>query len=96
MPTKHDLQTDTLLDRNMTRTTNPDTGRHAVIANAVDKTPLMLYTEGITGLRIEAILRKQMSARRLAEWLTHEIGKQVSYGTIIAWRKQYNITRSKR
>ena len=96
MPTKASLQTDTLLSRDMTRTTNTITGRHAVIANTVDKTPLMLYTEGITGLRIEVILREQMPSRRLAEWISHEIGKRVSYGTILQWRKQYNITRSKR
>jgi len=80
----------------MTQIKDPETGRWSVVDNAVDKTPLMLYTEGITGRRIESILLMQMSTRRLAEWVSHEIGRPVTQATIVHWRQRFNITRRKR
>ena len=62
----------------------------------VDKTPLMLYTEGITGQRIEQILLMQMSTRRLAEWIGHKIGRPITQATVVNWRKRFKITRQRR
>ncbi len=91
--TKEQLRAQTLLDRNMTRTKDPVTGRFTIQDNTVDKTSLMLYTEGVTGMRIEDILLKQMSTRRLAEWLSRQIHKPISHVTIINWRKQFKMYR---
>ena len=96
MTTKDQLRARTLMDRGMKRVKDPETGRFSVVDSAVDKTPLMLYTEGVTGQTIESILLKQMSTRRLAEWLSQEIARQVSYGTLMNWRKQFGIRRIRR
>ena len=96
MPTKDQLRADTLLQRGLTRTKDDTTGRFAISDNAVDKTPLMLYTEGITGQRIEAILLMQMSTWRLADWISHEIGRPVTQATIVNWRKRFKIHRERR
>ncbi len=93
MPSKQQLRAATLLDRGLTQVKDDTTGHFNLVDNAVDKTPLMLYTEGITGLRIEAILLKQMSTRRLAEWLSHQIKRPVTQATIQQWRKRFKITR---
>jgi len=96
MPTKEQLRTSTLLARGLTRTKDEHSGRFSVVDSAVDKTPLMLYTEGITGTPIQTILLMQMSTRRLAEWITHQIGRTVTQATIVNWRKRFNITRQRR
>ena len=96
MPTKEELRLRTLMQRGLTRTQDEGTGLHHLISNSVDKTPLMLYIEGVMGERIERILLRQMSTRRLAAWLTATIHKPVSYGAIIKWRKQFKINRVQR
>ena len=93
MPTKDELRANTLIERGLTRTKDPGTGRFSVQPSSVDKTPLMLYTEGITGQHIEAILLMQMSTRRLAEWITQAIDKRVTQATIVNWRKRFKINR---
>ncbi len=96
MPTKADLREFLLRDTGMVRTQDPDTQRFSVEDNAVDKTPLMLYTEQVTGMPIKIILLKQMSTRRLAEWITHTIGRRVTQATICKWRQHYSIIRRRR
>ena len=96
MPTKAELQANALLDRGMKRTQDPETQRFRVEDNGVDKTPLMLYTEGVIGERIETILLKQMSGHRLAEWLTHELGRSITQATISKWRNKFRIIRVRR
>lgn len=96
MATKDQLRAHTLLTRGLTRVKDKHTGRFSVVDSAVDKTPLMLYTEGITGQPIQDILLMQMSTRRLAEWITHQIGRPVTQATIVNWRKRFNITRQRR
>ena len=96
MPTKDQLRAETLMDRGLVRTQAEDTGRFVIHSNSVDKTPLMLYTEGVTGQRIEQILLKQMSTRRLADWISKEIGRPITQATIVNWRQRYKITRVRR
>ena len=96
MTTKSQLQAKTLMDRGMRRIKDPVSGRFSVVASDVDKTPLMLYTEGVTGRRIEEILLMQMSTWRLAEWLSGQIGRKVTQPTIHNWRKRFNIKRIRR
>ncbi len=93
MPTKEQLRLATLTERGLTHTKDDNTGHFTLVDNAVDKTPLMLYTEGITGQRIEKILLMQMSTRRLAEWLSREIKRPVTQATIQQWRTRFKITR---
>mgnify|MGYP001563745923 CR=1 FL=1 len=94
--TKDQLKAQSLMDRGMRRLQDPDTKRFSVVASDVDKTPLMLYTEGVTGKRIDEILLMQMSTHRLAEWLSHQIGRRVTQPTIHNWRKRFNIKRIRR
>lgn len=96
MPTKEQLRTQTLMDRGLARTTDPKTKHFTLVDAGVDKTPLMLYTEGVTGQRIEQILLMQMSTRRLADWVSRQIGRRVTQPTIVNWRKRYKITRVRR
>ena len=96
MPTKDQLRANTLLERGLVRTTNNTTGHLTVHSNSVDKTPLMLYTESVTGQRIEQTLLKQMSTRRLAEWISHQIGRPITQATIVNWRRRYKIIRTRR
>tara|TARA_Y100000310_G_scaffold336887_1_gene422581 strand:+ start:1387 stop:1677 length:291 start_codon:yes stop_codon:yes gene_type:complete len=96
MVTKHQLQTQALLDRGMKRIKDPVTGRFSVVDSGVDKTPLMLYTEGVTGMDIETILLKQMSTRRLAEWLSPQISRPITPATISLWRQRFKIKRVRR
>ena len=96
MPTKDQLRANTLLERGLVRVKDPDTGRFTLHDNSVDKTPLMLYTEGVTGQRIEQILLMQMSTRRLAEWIARQIGRPITQATIVNWRKRYRIIRIRR
>ena len=67
-----------------------------MVDSDVDKTPLMLYTEGVTGVRIQQILLMQMSTRRLAEWLGHQIDRPITQATVVNWRKRFGITRRRR
>ena len=96
MPTKEQLRTNTLLDRGMRREQDPETDRFRVVASDVDKTPLMLYTEGVTGKRIEDLLLMQMSTRRLAEWMGYQIGRRITQATIVNWRKRFKVKRIRR
>lgn len=96
MATKDQLRTKTLLDRGLTRVKDEHSGRFSVVDSGVDKTPLMLYTEGITGQPIQSILLMQMSTRKLAQWVSHQIGRTVTQATIVNWRKRFNITRQRR
>ena len=96
MATKEQLRTSTLLDRGMTRTQDEHTKRFSVVDSAVDNTPLMLDTEGVTGTPIQTILLMQMSTRRLAQWVSHEIGRPVTQATIVNWRRRFKITRQRR
>ena len=96
MSTKDQLQASALMARGMRRIKDPITGRFSVVDSGVDKTPLMLYTEGMTGQPIETILLKQMSTRRLAEWLSREIGRPITQATIVQWRQRFSIKRIRR
>ncbi len=96
MPTKDQLQTRALMDRGMKRVQDPVTGRFSVVDSGVDKTPLMLYSEGVTGMDIQTILLKQMSTRRLAEWLSREISRPITQATICMWRQRFGIKRVRR
>jgi hypothetical protein len=96
MPTKEELRTATLLDRGLKRTQDPSTRQHRVELNAVDKTPLMLYTEQITGQRIEQILLMQMSTWKLATWLSKQLGKPITQACIHKWRRRFNIKRERK
>jgi len=93
MPTKEQLRANALMARGLTRIKDEDTGRFSLADISVDKTPLMLYTEGVTGQRIEDILLKQLSTRRLAEWVSLQIGRTITQATIVNWRKRYRIIR---
>lgn len=93
MPTKEQLRVDALTERGLVRVQDDTTRQFSLVANSVDKTPLMLYTEGITGQRIEAILLKQLSTRRLAEWISQQIGRPITQATIVKWRQRYKIVR---
>ena len=96
MPTKAQLRAHALLNRPYTRFKSPDTGRTSLQPTDVDKTPMMLYTEQTIGQPIRDILLKQMSNRRLADWVTVQIGRAISYETIYTWRKRFNIVRKAR
>ena len=96
MTTKEQLRAKSLMDRGMRRIKDPDTKRFSVVASDVDKTPLMLYTEGVIGKRIEDVLLMQMSTRRLAEWVAHQIGRTITQATIVNWRHRFNIKRIRR
>jgi hypothetical protein len=93
MPTKEQLRVDTLAKRGMVRVKDETTGRFTLRDSSVDKTPLMLYTEGVTGQPIEEILLKQLSTRRLADWITLAIGRTITQATIVNWRQRYKIYR---
>ena len=93
MATKDQFRAHTLLDCSITRVTDENTGRFSPVDSAVDKTPLMLYTEGITGQPIQTILLMQMSTRKLAQWISHQTGRPVTQATIVNWRKRFNIIR---
>jgi len=94
--TKEQLRLATLTERDMVRKSHPTTGKFSLSSNSVDKTPLMLYTEGVTGERIETLLLKQMSTRRLADWISHEIKRPITGATITNWRKMFKIKRIKK
>ncbi len=96
MTTKDQLQASALTDRGMRREQDPVTGRFSIVDSAVDKTTLMLYTEGIIGKRVEEILLMQMSTRRLAEWISRQIGQSITGTTIVNWRKRFKITKRRR
>lgn len=96
LPTKEQLRANALMDRGMVRTKDDTTGRFSLSDNSVDKTPLMLYIEGVTGQRIEEILKKQLSTRRLADWISLTIQRPITQATIVNWRKRYRITRIRR
>ena len=91
MTTKDQLRAQTLLDRGFTRAKDDATGRFSVVESDVDKTPLMLYTEGVTGIQIKQILLMQMSTRRLAEWIGQQIGRPITQATVVNWRKRLKI-----
>lgn len=96
MPTKEQLRAATLAERDMVRVQDPTTKQFSIVANTVDKTALMLYTEGVTGRRIEDILLMQMSPAKIAEYITSATGKLITRQTVYNWRKQFKITRRRR
>lgn len=96
LPALVGLRADTLLERGLVRVTDSTTGQVTLHDNSVDKTPLMLYTESITGQQVEQILLMQMSTRRLAEWIAQKIGRPIAQATIVNWRHRYKIIRVRR